>query len=192
MYIVFGKKLSSHYNVFSNFSDSTDIWTVVPYNRHKACQDIALDLAYHLSDTIPVSNDIGLDSPYYDQPGVWDSIPNTITDAIESLAIVLKLHLGSSIPCNQEDKNGIKYNGDASLWTNIPLTLNEAIRSIASVLYIHLSKKLGMRQGVYNYVEPPSTPTSSGVRGQWSFSGGYLYKCIAENTWIRFIAVTSW
>lgn len=42
------------------------------------------------------------------------------------------------------------------------------------------------------YVAPPITPTTTGTRGQWSYSSGYLYKCVATNTWVRHVIATTW
>jgi len=41
-------------------------------------------------------------------------------------------------------------------------------------------------------VSVPSTPTSFGVKGQTAYSGGYLYRCINVNTWVRAAVETTW
>lgn len=49
--------------------------------------------------------------------------------------------------------------------------------------------------GENGYLAPPSggfTPTTSGTLGQWSYTGGYYYRCVASNTWIRVQAETTW
>jgi hypothetical protein len=39
-------------------------------------------------------------------------------------------------------------------------------------------------------VAAPATPTSTGVQGQFAFSGGYVYFCYNTNLWRRWAAVT--
>jgi len=41
-------------------------------------------------------------------------------------------------------------------------------------------------------VTAPATPTSAGAQGTWATDGTYLYWCIATNTWVRWVVVTSW
>lgn len=41
-------------------------------------------------------------------------------------------------------------------------------------------------------VAVPATPTSSGITGQWAYGSNYEYRCIATDTWVRKLVVTSW
>jgi len=41
-------------------------------------------------------------------------------------------------------------------------------------------------------VAVPATPTSAGSQGTWSYDGTYFYWCVANNTWVRWVVVTSW
>jgi len=38
----------------------------------------------------------------------------------------------------------------------------------------------------------PATPTSHGLRGDWTFTGTLVYLCVDTNTWVRWTVVTSW
>ncbi len=38
----------------------------------------------------------------------------------------------------------------------------------------------------------PATPTSTGTTGQEAYGSGYMYKCVATNTWVRHVVATSW
>ena len=57
---------------------------------------------------------------------------------------------------------------------------------ISTVDYI-LSKK----QGVTTFTSPPTLATSTGIQGQIIVSGGFVYFCIATNSWVR-SAVAVW
>jgi len=41
-------------------------------------------------------------------------------------------------------------------------------------------------------VATPATPTSAGTQGTWAYDGTYLYWCVATDTWVRWVLVTSW
>lgn len=41
-------------------------------------------------------------------------------------------------------------------------------------------------QDAESFVAPPSSPTSPGIAGQVSYSGGYAFICVATNQWRRF------
>ena len=41
-------------------------------------------------------------------------------------------------------------------------------------------------------VASPATPTSTGTQGTWATDGVYLYWCVATDTWVRWVVVTSW
>jgi len=41
-------------------------------------------------------------------------------------------------------------------------------------------------------VAVPSGPSDTGVQGTWSWDGTYLYWCVATDTWVRWVVVTSW
>lgn len=44
-----------------------------------------------------------------------------------------------------------------------------------------------------NYVATaPTTPSSSGVSGQWSYDSNYYYRCVATNTWKRVALAGVW
>jgi hypothetical protein len=46
-------------------------------------------------------------------------------------------------------------------------------------------------QELYIPIEEITDENSVGIKGQWSFSNGYKYECVATNTWIRFVVATS-
>lgn len=41
------------------------------------------------------------------------------------------------------------------------------------------------------YVSPPATSTSTGKKGQWSYSSGEMYKCIDDDVWVKWTVTTS-
>jgi hypothetical protein len=41
-------------------------------------------------------------------------------------------------------------------------------------------------------VSVPASATASGTQGNWSYGSGYMYKCVATNTWVRWAVVTTW
>ena len=41
-------------------------------------------------------------------------------------------------------------------------------------------------------VSEPALPGSTGAQGTWATGSGYLYFCIATDTWVRFAVVSSW
>lgn len=43
----------------------------------------------------------------------------------------------------------------------------------------------------YYVVTPPASSSSSGIRGQWSYSSGYMYKAVDINTWVKWAVITS-
>jgi hypothetical protein len=45
---------------------------------------------------------------------------------------------------------------------------------------------------IEQFTTPPTTPTTTGVKGQLAYDGVYLYNCIATNTWVRHAVETDW
>lgn len=41
-------------------------------------------------------------------------------------------------------------------------------------------------------VSAPSGPSDTGTQGTWAFDGNYIYWCVATDTWVRWVVVTSW
>ena len=41
-------------------------------------------------------------------------------------------------------------------------------------------------------VVAPATPTSAGNQGTWATDGVYLYWCVDQDAWVRWVIVTSW
>ena len=41
-------------------------------------------------------------------------------------------------------------------------------------------------------VAAPSGPSDTGTQGTWAVDSNYLYWCIATDTWVRWVVVTSW
>ncbi|WP_386681807.1 hypothetical protein [Loktanella sp. R86503] len=55
---------------------------------------------------------------------------------------------------------------------------------------IHLFLQ-SQRHVMYGDVPVPATATSPGIAGQTAYSSGFIYKCIAANTWQR-VAIAAW
>lgn len=51
--------------------------------------------------------------------------------------------------------------------------------------------KLARKQSTFTFVSPPATATSTGTEGSVVVSGGYMYVCVATNTWVR-SAIATW
>lgn len=51
--------------------------------------------------------------------------------------------------------------------------------------------KLTQRQNSIGFTNPPALASSTGTQGTVIVSGGYIYICIATNTWVR-NTVASW
>ena len=41
-------------------------------------------------------------------------------------------------------------------------------------------------------VAAPSGPNDTGTQGTWANDGTYLYWCVADSVWVRWVVVTSW
>ena len=60
---------------------------------------------------------------------------------------------------------------------------------------IEVPQRFSGAQGIivtYNDITPPTTATSTGLKGEIRRDSTYVYICVADNTWIRFNIVTSW
>lgn len=45
---------------------------------------------------------------------------------------------------------------------------------------------------VDQWITAAPTPTGTGLKGQRFYSSGYMYECVATNTWIRTAVETTW
>jgi hypothetical protein len=91
-----------------------------------------------------------------------------------------------------EGKKGQWSFGDGVYWvcigsdTWISLTTAEQLNEILA-LYSLVSEKIESFVPANSITDQDST----GVKGQWSYSAGYRYDCIATNTWIRQAVATT-
>lgn len=66
-----------------------------------------------------------------------------------------------------------------------------ALGITGSVLSTSVQYKLAQKQSVVIFAGAPATSTSTGIQGTIIVSGGFVYFCIATNSWVR-STVASW
>ncbi len=78
---------------------------------------------------------------------------------------------------------------------NAGTTVNEIVTSISGS---STDDQLCTAKTVYDailtgdQVSAPSGPTDTGAAGQWAYGSGYMYKCTATDTWVRWAVATTW
>lgn len=185
-----------------DYIDDPSKWVEVPFTKVHAVRTLAAELAIHLGYPIPYTASLDSGVPYIDTPSLWSpSVPPTVDEAIRAIAAELVVHVGGVITCNVYPnvayRDTWRFTDNPSNWTNVPTSAMQAIECIATELSTHLGFPLATLGSAFlpggdgEYVSPPVSASSVGVRGQWSFDGTYIYKCVATDTWVRFIVITS-
>jgi hypothetical protein len=88
--------------------------------------------------------------------------------------------------------NDVQFN---SLQLSAGTSVNEIVTALSGS---STDDQLVTAQGAYESSVPgmkvtaPVDETSTGTTGQWAYSSGYMYRCIATDTWVRWAVVTSW
>lgn len=96
-------------------------------------------------------------------------------------------------PTNSSNMNDVGVvHADQHANTNDAIEAIEAYVGVTGSTDVNsLTYKLTQKQDKVSFTNPPATSTSTGTSGQIIVNGGYLYVCVATNSWVR-SAITSW
>ena len=106
------------------------------------------------------------------------------------------LPYGSGINVDSDGVKGQWSFGNHEFWWAIATNTWEQIATITYLQgnYVNLGNLLEAVNDVATESYVPSSlisnQDSDGIKGQWSFDGNYIYKCIATDTWIRYAVAT--
>lgn len=119
---------------------------------------------------------------------VWHEIEHSISDIWNRNPSTTTVSLANAGDTTQLDSSGGLQFGAGQNVTSIVTTVSSSSTNTG----------LPTALAVYNailasdQVPPPSGPTDTGTAGEWAYGSGYMYRCVATNTWVRWAVVTSW
>lgn len=180
----------------SDYIDDVTIWIQLPWNKIHAIRSIVAELSDHIG--APLANLGGFTSgmPYTDIAALWDTVPHTVDLALRSLAAEIVTELGVSITCPPFDvhiyRDDWPFDDNPLNWTNMPKGAMQAIQCMAAAVSTIIGSQLRVINPGPALVVAPATPADPGNTGDWAFDGTYLYRCVATDTWVRWVVVTLW